>query len=254
MDPTDEDLARAAGWIRATDRLVALSGAGVSTASGVPDFRGPQGMWTRDPASERLATFDAYVSDPEVRRAVWRWRLETLAAATVPNDAHRALADLERRGHLHTLVTQNVDGLHLAAGSSPDRVVEIHGTIHEVVCLSCGRRIPMADVVTRLGAGEDDPHCLVCGGLLKSATVSFGQSLDPALLQRAHDATMGCEVFLAVGSSLIVHPVALLPRTALEVGAKLIVVNNELTPYDDRADAVFHADVVEVLRQLVAAL
>jgi NAD-dependent deacetylase len=247
-------LAAVAEWIRATDRLVALTGAGVSTASGIPDFRGPQGLWTRDPGAERLASIDAYVEDPQVRREVWKWRMETLEGGYEPNPAHHALAELQRRGHLHTLVTQNVDGLHQAAGSDPDRLVEIHGTIHEVVCLSCGDRRPMSEILQRLHAGEDDPDCQRCGGLLKSATISFGQSLDPATLQRAHDATMGSEVFLAIGSSLIVHPVALLPRTALEVGAKLVVVNAEPTPYDDRADAVFHADVGEVLQGIVERL
>jgi NAD-dependent deacetylase len=232
-------------------QVVVLTGAGVSTASGIPDFRGPKGVWTRDPTAERLSTIDVYVSDADARREVWRRRIAQLRQGARPNAAHLALADLEATGHLHTLVTQNIDGLHQAAGSSHDRVVEVHGTVHEVSCLSCGRRQPMAEVMARIDAGDEDPHCDDCSGLLKSATISFGQSLDPAVLQRAHDATIGCDVFLAVGSSLVVHPVALLPRTALEVGAYLVIVNAEPTPYDDAADVVLRDDVTEVLPGLV---
>lgn len=252
MDAIDLDgLTRLAGWIRDADQVVALTGAGVSTGSGIPDFRGPQGVWTKDPAAERLSSIEAYLADAEVRRAVWRTRAEQLRADVRPNQAHRALAELERAGYLDTIVTQNIDGLHQAAGSSPDRVVEVHGTIHEVMCLSCDDRGPASLVLDRLASGEDDPRCVRCGGLLKSATISFGQSLDPAVLQRAHDAVMGCDVLLTVGSSLVVHPVALLPRTALEVGAKVAILNGEATPYDARAHVVVHADVGAALTTLV---
>jgi NAD-dependent deacetylase len=240
-----------ARWIADARQVVALTGAGVSTASGIPDFRGPQGLWTTQPEKERLFSLDAYLADPDVRRQVWQLRLENPAFTAGPNEAHRALADLERRGRLHTLVTQNIDGLHQAGGSSPERVIEIHGTIHEVECLSCGRRVPAGPVLQQVRDGDPDPACPECGGLQKTATVSFGQALDPSLLQRAHDATMGCDLMLAVGSSLIVHPVALLPRTALETGARLVIVNAEETPYDDRADAVLRGDAGELLRAIV---
>lgn len=231
--------------------MTALTGAGVSTASGIPDFRGPQGLWTTEPDKERLFSIDAYLEDPEVRRQVWQLRLDNPAFTTEPNAAHRALAELERLGHLHAVITQNIDGLHQQGGSSPDRVIEVHGTIHEVECLECGRRVPSRPVLERVEQGDPDPRCEACGGLQKTATVSFGQSLDPAVLQRAHDATMGCELFLAIGSSLVVHPVALLPRTALEVGARLVVINQQHTPYDDRADEVLRGDAGEVLSALV---
>jgi NAD-dependent deacetylase len=242
---------RVARWLSDATQTVVLTGAGVSTASGIPDFRGPQGLWKTDPGAEKLFSIDAYLADPEVRAEVWRRRLENPAFTVGPNDAHRALAALEEAGLLHTLITQNIDGLHQAGGSDPERVIEIHGTIHEVECLSCGRRVPATPVLEQVRAGDPDPSCDVCGGLQKSATVSFGQSLDPALLQRAHDAVMGCDVFLAIGSSLVVHPVALLPRTALEVGARLVIINGEPTPYDGQADAVLTGDVPQLLTALI---
>ena len=243
-----------ATWIADSRQVVALTGAGVSTGSGIPDFRGPQGLWTTKPDTQRLFSIDAYVSDPEVRRTVWQMRLENPAFHAGPNDAHTALAELERRGHLHTLITQNIDGLHQAGGSDPDRVVEIHGTIHEVVCLSCDRRVPSGPVLEQVRDGDPDPSCPECDGIQKSATISFGQALDPALLQRAHEAVMGCDVLLAVGTSLVVHPVALLPRTALEAGAKLVILNAEETPYDAQADAVLREDVGQTLSAVLGHL
>ncbi len=243
-----------ARWIAEARQVVALTGAGVSTASGIPDFRGPQGLWTTKPDTQRLFSIDAYLEDPEVREQVWQLRLDNPAFRVDPNPAHVALAELERRGRLHTLVTQNIDGLHQAGGSSPDRVIEIHGTIHEVECLACDRRVPSGPVLQQVRDGDPDPRCPECGGLQKSATISFGQSLDPALLQRAHEAVMGCDLFLAVGTSLVVHPVALLPRTALEAGARLVILNAEETPYDDRADEVLRDDVGDTLAEIVAHL
>jgi NAD-dependent deacetylase len=243
-----------ASWLLDAGRVVALTGAGISTASGIPDYRGPQGVWTKDPSAERLASIEVYVRDEAARRQVWRHRAAAPARDARPNAAHRALVELERLGRLHALITQNVDGLHQAAGSSPDRLVEVHGTVHEVVCLACGDRGPMTPVLDRVLAGDDDPRCRLCGGVLKSATISFGESLDPAVLQRAHDATFGCDVFLALGTSLVVHPVALLPRTALEVGARLVVVNAEETPYDEAADVVLRDDLVFVLPELVSRI
>lgn len=240
--------------IAAADVVVALTGAGVSTASGIPDFRGPEGLWTKDPDAQRYVAIDSYVGDEEIRREAWRRRAAEPTWSAEPNDAHRALADLERLERMTALITQNVDGLHQLAGSSPGRVIEIHGTVREVACLSCGDRQPAPPVLDRVRAGDHDPRCTACGGILKSATVSFGQSLDPALLQRAHDATMAAQVFLAVGTSLTVHPVALLPRTALEAGASLVIINAEPTPYDDRASVLFRADTGEVLTAIVAAL
>lgn len=252
LQPRDDVTIReVAGWVTEARRVVALTGAGVSTASGVPDFRGPQGLWTTQPSMERLFSLDAYVADPEVREQVWQLRLQNPAFTVGPNPAHTALAELEQLGRLSTLVTQNVDGLHQAGGSDPDRVVEVHGTIHEVECLRCGRRLPAEPVFERVRDGDPDPRCTVCDGIQKCATISFGQALDPATLQRAHDAAMGCDLMLAIGSTLVVHPVALLPRTALEAGARLVVINGEDTPYDAAAHAVLRSDIPDTLTALV---
>lgn len=253
MQPTidHELLATVADWVAAARNVVTLTGAGISTASGIPDFRGPKGLWTTRPSMERLFSLDAYLAEAEVREQVWQLRLENPAFTAGPNPGHTALVELEQLGHLSTLVTQNVDGLHQLAGSDPDRVVEVHGTIHTVECLDCGRRLPSEPVFARVRAGDPDPRCEVCGGLQKCATISFGQSLDPATLQRAHDAAMGCDVMLAIGSSLVVHPVALLPRTALEAGARLVVINGEDTPYDAAAHAVLRSDIPATLTALV---
>lgn len=240
--------------IATTDRLVVLTGAGVSTASGIPDYRGPDGVWTRDPDAERRATLDHYVADPDLRRTAWRRRVDSPILAAVPNAAHDALVELERRGHLDTLVTQNVDGLHQLAGHEPARVVEVHGSVHGARCLTCAWRAPMAGVLARVREGEDDPRCPVCDGLVTSTTVAFGESLDPAVLQRAHDATVGAEVFLTVGTSLVVHPVGLLPRTALRAGATLAVVTRGETPYDDDATFLVTDDAGRALTAVVDAL
>ena len=247
----DELLERVAAWIRQARHTVALTGAGISTESGIPDFRGPQGVWTRDPKAEAKADIRFYVSDPNVRRAAWQTRLEHPARGAQPNTGHRALAELERQGRLATLITQNIDGLHLAAGSSPERTIEIHGTIREFVCLDCGARGPMADALERVRAGDPDPSCVDCGGILKSATISFGQSLVAADLQRAERAAVESDLFLAVGTSLTVYPVAWLPERALSSGSRLVIVNAQPTPLDDRAHAVLHGQIGEILPALV---
>ncbi len=241
-------------WVAAADRVTVLTGAGVSTASGIPDFRGPQGLWTREPEAERLSSIEAYVSDPSVRREAWRRRIATDPASLRPNPSHEALVELEQLGRLDVLVTQNVDGLHLNAGTTPERLVEIHGTAREVACLSCGDRQPTEPVFERVRAGDEDPRCERCGGLLKSATISFGQALDPDQLQRAHDAAVGCDVMVTVGTSLLVQPVATLPQLAQDAGARLAVINAEETPYDDRADAVLRGDAGELLTAIVAGV
>jgi NAD-dependent deacetylase len=254
-EPTSDGLAAdLARLIADTSRLVALTGAGVSTGSGIPDFRGPDGLWTRDPQAEQDATIDTYVGDPEVRRAVWQQRVTSPVLSAVPNAAHDALVTLERRGHLDAVITQNVDGLHQLAGNDPDKVIEVHGSVHGARCLTCGWTAPMAGVLGRVRQGEVDPRCPVCGGVITATTVAFGEALDPAVLQRAHDASVGAEVFLAVGTSLVVHPVALLPRTAVRAGATLAIVGQGETPYDDEAALVLDGDAGEVLRAVVDAL
>jgi NAD-dependent deacetylase len=210
-------------------------------------------VWTRDPDAEKLVTLSYYVADPDIRRKAWLMRREFDGLDVRPNAGHAALVDLERQGRLRTLVTQNVDGLHQAAGSAPDRVLEIHGTVHEVECLGCGNRTTMRSALDRVDAGVPDPACLECGGILKSATVSFGQLLDPAVIGAAAEAAADCDVLLAVGTSLAVHPAAGLVDIAVGNGARVVVVNAEPTPYDDVADLVVREPIGVALPRLVAA-
>ena len=198
-----------------------------------------------------MATLDAYVSDPDVRKRSWKWRLETQQNKREPNDGHRALVDLERAGHLDTLVTQNVDGLHQSAGSDPARVVEIHGTIQEVQCLDCEERAPMERALARVIAGEEDPSCRSCGGMLKSATISFGQGLISRDLARAQEAAEGCDLILAIGTTLAVYPIAAMVPIAKEAGARVVILNGEPTEMDGVADTVLHGSISEILPQLV---
>ena len=252
MTDVDDDLREVRSWIREAERIVVLTGAGISTESGIPDFRGPQGVWTKNPGAEKMATLSHYVSDPEVRRRAWRSRLESPAWKAEPNAGHRALVELERTGRLDTLITQNVDGLHQAAGASPERVVEIHGTIHEVNCLACGERAPMERALARVRAGEEDPACRSCGGILKSATISFGQNLVARDLQRAEAAAEGCDLLLAVGTTLSVFPIAGVVPVAKRAGARIVIVNAEPTEMDALADAVIRGPIGRILPVLVA--
>jgi NAD-dependent deacetylase len=249
MKATSE-LDRLAGWIAEANRVTALTGAGISTDSGIPDFRGPNGVWTRDPKAERLSHIRHYMEDPEVRAQAWQGRLNHPAWSAEPNPAHGALAELERKGQLHTLVTQNIDGLHQRAGTSPKILIEIHGTIREVVCMECDERAPMQRALDRVRAGEADPPCRSCGGILKSATISFGQSLDSALLDRASQEAARSDLFLALGTTLAVYPVAYLPNRTLANGGRLVIINAEPTPYDRQAAAVINAPLAEVLPEL----
>jgi NAD-dependent deacetylase len=249
-----DDLDRIAAWLRDARRIVVLTGAGISTESGIPDFRGPDGVWTKDPTAERRATIQHYVADAEHRKQVWRTRIAGERFGGEPNAGHRALAELEQCAHLHTLVTQNVDGLHLAAGSSPERVIEIHGTVQAVKCLSCNWRGPMDATLDRVRAGDDDPSCLSCGGMLKSATISFGEGLVRADLERAQEAAADADVFLAAGTSLGVYPVAALPEIAMQAGATLVILNAQETPFDRYADTVVRERLGRVLPAIVGRL
>jgi NAD-dependent deacetylase len=242
-----------ARWFGEAEAVVVLTGAGISTESGIPDFRGPQGVWTRNPAAQYLFTIENYVADPEVRRQAWAARLASPVWTAEPNAGHRALADFERTGRLRAVLTQNIDGLHQAAGSSTGLVVELHGTARETACLECGDRLPMAEVLPRIEAGEADPACLECGGILKSATISFGQQLDADVIEAAVAATRGADLFVAIGTSLGVYPAAGLCDYAVARGTRLVVVNAEPTPYDDDAAAVLREPIGEVLPRLVAA-
>jgi NAD-dependent deacetylase len=241
-------------------RAAVFTGAGVSTESGIPDFRSPGGLWTRyDP---RDFTFDRYVDDPEVRALSWQMRRELWAAQPNPNPAHDALAALERAGRLLGVVTQNIDGLHQAAGSQ--RVLEIHGTTAEVVCIGarpragtpegCGWRQPSSWAVAALDHGDEDPVCPDCGGLVKAATISFGQQLDPSVLQASAELVEACDLLLTIGSSLQVYPAAGLPELAAAQGIPVVIVNDEPTPLDHLASAVVRGRAGEVLPPAVAAV
>ncbi|HEY3833924.1 MAG TPA: Sir2 family NAD-dependent protein deacetylase [Acidimicrobiia bacterium] len=235
--------------LRRAQHVVVLTGAGISTESGIPDFRGPNGVWTKNPAAEKTATLQHYVGDPAVRAQAWRNRVEGPYWTAEPNAGHRALAEIERAlgDRFGLLVTQNIDGLHHAGGSDPTRIVEIHGNVREVKCLSCHYRAPMAVALDRVRAGETDPACPDCGGILKSATISFGENLVADDLVRSQEHAMRCDLFLAIGTSLGVYPAAALPEIALMHDATLVVANGEPTPFDNAAAVVSHEPLGEFL-------
>lgn len=238
-------------WIEAAERIVVLTGAGISTDSGIPDFRGPKGVWTQNPKAEKMATLQHYVADPEVREAAWQSRLAMFGTPREPNAGHLALVELEKGNQLQAILTQNVDGLHHAAGSDPEKIVEIHGTVREVVCLSCEDRWPMHHALDRVTAGEADPECVNCGGILKSATISFGQALVPEDLHRAQEEARNCDLLLAIGSTLGVYPIAGVVPLAQKSGARVVIINGETTEMDGVADAVIHAGISETLSLLL---
>jgi NAD-dependent deacetylase len=230
-------------WIDAARRVVVLTGAGISTDSGIPDFRGPQGVWTKNPVAEKLSDIRYYVADREVRKASWQSRLDHPAFSAQPNAGHLALVALERRGKLHALITQNIDGLHIKAGNSPNLVVEVHGNVHKAICLSCGRKGPMQETLDRVRAGEEDPECRECGGMLKSDTISFGQALVPEVIDRALTAAQEADLLLAVGSTLQVYPVAGAVPIAKQTGARVVIMNAQETQFDGIADAVLRGNI-----------
>ena len=246
-----EELETVRQWIAEARRIVALTGAGISTDSGIPDFRGPNGVWTKNPAAEKTATLSHYLSNPDVRKQAWRNRVESPIWEAAPNAGHHAIVELERQGKLLALITQNVDGLHLKAGSDPATLIEVHGNTREVMCMQCDERAPMERALDRVRAGEEDPPCRTCGGVLKSATISFGQSLVEDDLIRADLAARECDLLLAVGTTLAVYPVAGVVPIAKRHGARIVIVNAEPTEMDDIADAVLRGEIGAVLPALV---
>jgi len=237
--------------------VVVITGAGVSTASGIPDFRGPEGVWTKNPGAERLSNIDAFTSSSEVREAAWHRLLLRRDIEVKPNRAHRALVAFESTGKLKALVTQNIDGLHVAAGSDPNLVIEVHGNTRTTRCLRCGDETPTETILDRVASGELDPHChaivesLECDGLLKTAVVSFGQPLPAADFARAEYRAKTCDLLLCIGSTLTVHPVAGLVPNAVGRGARLVIINAEPTPYDDDADVIVRGDIPTVLEDVL---
>ena len=251
----DEDMgtSRVRTWVSQARRIVVLTGAGISTDSGIPDFRGPNGVWTKNPGAEKAATIQHYLADPEVRVGAWQTRLSSPAWDAQPNAGHRAIVELERQGKLHAIVTQNIDELHQRAGSSPERVIEVHGTIFRSMCWSCGDERPMVETLARVRAGDPDPRCEVCGGILKSATISFGQALVPEVIDRAMQVAEEADLLLAVGSTLQVYPAANVVPRARFAGARVVIVNAEPTGYDDVADAVLRGSISEILTAITTS-
>ena len=231
--------------------VAVLTGAGISTDSGIPDFRGPNGVWTRDPEAERRSNFSSYIGDPQVRRDAWRIRAGSEMFTASPNEGHRALTALDDR--LHTLVTQNIDGLHHIAGTPADRIVEIHGSVHRWECVDCGARGPMEEALDRVRSGEVDPPCPVCGGIMKSATILFGQSLVTADLIRFERAAREADVLLAVGTSLSVTPVAGMVELAVGSGHPVIIVNAQPTDRDHLATVVLRGSASELLPLIIGS-
>lgn len=239
MQPSsDATLEAATQWVRGARRIVVLTGAGISTDSGIPDFRGPNGVWTKNPAAEKASTLQHYLRDPELRKLAWQNRLSAPVFSARPNASHGAFVELERRGQLLAIVTQNIDGLHQVAGTDPERVIEVHGTVHWSRCWGCDDRRPMQSTLDRVRAGETDPPCELCGGVLKSDTILFGQSLVPEVIDAALDAADRCDLLIAAGSSLSVFPAANVVPRAKSAGAKVVIANGEPTKMDRFADAL----------------
>lgn len=239
--------------VLASNHIVAFTGAGISTESGIPDYRGPGGVWER----QAPPTIGDFLENPETRRAYWEGRRtrypEMLAAH--PNAGHRAMVTLERIGKLDAIITQNIDGLHQAAGSSPDKVIELHGTAHRVRCLNCGTEWPASVIQSRLRTINDEPDCEVCGiGPLRAATILFGEALPRVALERAIDVSRQCDLMLVIGSSLIVNPAARLPGIAKQRGAKIAIVNRTPTPLDALADVHVVGEAGPILSQISTAI
>lgn len=246
------DLQQGRRWIGESRSVTGFTGAGISTESGIPDFRSPNGVWARN----RTVYFQEFLDNEADRVEYWRQKVESWPAMrdAAPNAGHLAFAELARQGKLLAMITQNIDGLHQRSGLDRELILELHGTTAEAACLGCGRRIAMDEAVARVRKGESAPRCAHCAGLLKPATVSFGQSLPLEVLDRSQRAARACEVFLAVGSSLVVEPAASLPLLAKQSGARLIILNRTETPLDSIADLVIRDEIGRTLPRLVEPL
>jgi NAD-dependent deacetylase len=242
----ENDALCAGGWLAEAQSAIVFTGAGVSTESGIPDFRSPGGVWSR----RRPILFDEYLRDPEARLEYWRQRLETHVefAGAQPNVAHRAFARWEEAGRIRGVITQNIDGLHQIAGSR--NVLELHGTARQVVCLDCAELYDADLMLRQFQESQAVPLCARCGGLTKHATISFGQALSPDVLRRAMHLARDADLFLAIGSSLVVTPAAELPALAKECGARLVIINRDPTPLDRLADLLIRGSIGEVVGQM----
>jgi NAD-dependent deacetylase len=249
-----DEFGRARHWIAAADRITVFTGAGISTDSGIPDFRGPNGLWTKNPAAEKASTLQNYLADADVRRFAWQNRLHSPAWTAEPNSGHMAIYELERQGRLRAVVTQNIDELHQRAGHGANKVIEVHGTMRWTRCWTCDDRRPMQESLERVRRGEDDPHCLVCGvGVLKSDTISFGQTLVPEVIDAAMQAADECDLLLAAGSTLSVFPAANVVPRAKTHGARIVIVNGEPTAMDRYADDLLIGSLGDLLPALIGS-
>jgi len=231
-------------------KLVVFSGAGISTESGIPDFRSPGGIWSRfDPDD---FTYQKFISDPESRRKQWRMLGEGhLTTDAKPNAAHYAIAELDKMGRLDCVITQNVDNLHQKAGVPDDRVFELHGNLQRAVCLGCGRVYPFEQIKLRLDQGEEIPDCEDCHGMLKPTAVFFGEQLPYEVLTEAGNRSSGCDLFIVVGSTLVVYPAAYMPVYAVQAGAGLVIINLSSTPMDGEATVLIQAKAGEAMSRIV---
>ena len=246
------DLELVSQWLKDAERIVVFTGAGISTDSGIPDFRGPNGLWVRNPFAEKTSTLSYYLNDPEVRKVAWEGRVRNFNGTAQPNEGHRALVHVQDAGKLSAVITQNVDGLHQDSGIEPAKVVEVHGTIKFGRCWECKDRRPMKYFIDRVIAGEEDPHCEVCGGIVKSDAILFEQALVPEVINKAFDEAGRCDVLLAVGSTLAVGPANQVVPRAKAAGAKVVIVNGDVTHMDGYAHMLLRGSISPILQALVA--
>jgi NAD-dependent deacetylase len=247
----EEKIDGVAGMIAEAINVVVFTGAGVSTESGIPDFRSPGGFWTKfDPED---FTIDKFRTSPETRRKQWRFLLSGgLFKDARPNAAHQAIAELERLGRLNCVITQNIDNLHQCAGNDPAKVFELHGNMKWIRCLDCGERYPLEEILRMNRGSEEVPVCGNCSGILKPDVIFFGEALPEATLREATWNAGHCDLFLVVGSSLLVYPAANMPFYAKQEGARLVIVNLSPTPADKIADVVLHASAEEAMGRMLA--
>ncbi len=250
--PPAHDLQRVAELLSESSRVVAFTGAGISTDSGIPDFRGPNGLWTKNPLAEKTSTLSYYLNDPDVRKVAWEGRERTFDGRAQPNRGHHALVAIERAGKLDAVVTQNVDGLHQDSGIPEHKVFEVHGTIKFGRCWDCNDRRPMAEFIERVRRGDPDPRCEECGGIVKSDAVLFEQALDPAVINGSFAAAENCDVMLAIGSTLAVTPAAYVVERARAAGRTVVIVNGGETERDRYANVILRGDISTILTDLVA--
>jgi NAD-dependent deacetylase len=248
----DENVAALTQVMRAARRAVVFTGAGISTESGIPDFRSPGGYWTKNVPIE----YGEFVSSAEARREAWRRRFagDEMYAAAKPNAGHLAIVALVKRGLVSDVITQNIDNLHQESGIPVERVIELHGNTRYAKCLQCGAHSPLEPIRAHFTAHGDPPDCALCGGLLKTATISFGESMPRDAMQRAEQATLACDLFLVLGSSLVVQPAASFPAVAKKNRAKLVIINRDETPMDALADLLIQAEIGPLLSRAVAGL